>query len=448
MIKRIVRMKNPVLDTYKEFRDFVLSTSLSGIILISCVIVAMAIANSSLSSQYFALWNTVITLSFDSFSTSHTLLHFINDGLMVIFFFLVGLEIKREVLVGHLSKVRQALFPVLAALGGIAFPATIYLLFSHDDVSMRGWAVPTATDIAFALGLLSLLGRKVPMSLKIFLTTVAIVDDIGGIMIIGMFYTDYINMTSLMLAAAIFSTMIVMNVAGVRTIILYVLMSVLLWLAISTSGIHPTIAGVIAAMTIPVKPDIDMMTYLKKSKKQLKFLDNDKIEDLNILQDTASQSALTTLETLSKQALSPLTKMEAGLHSIVLYGILPLFAFANSGITIAGDINTSAPVSIAIASGLIIGKPMGILIGSWLGVKLGLTQKPNDLIWRHIVGVGLIGGVGFTMAMFISTLVFENTDYEVASKLGIIAGSTIAGVAGLVVLSTTNKVQEDNFIND
>ena len=443
-MKKIVRMKNPVRVTYRAFRKFVRSTSLSGIILISCVIVAMAIANSSLSSQYFALWNTVITLSFGSFSTSHTLLHFINDGLMVVFFFLVGLEIKREILVGHLSKVRQALFPVLATLGGIVFPAAIYLLFSHDDISMHGWAVPTATDIAFALGLLSLLGRKVPMSLKIFLTTVAIVDDIGGIMIIGIFYTDYINMTSLMMAAAIFSIMMVMNLAGVRITTLYVLMSVLLWLEISTSGIHPTIAGVIAAMTIPVKPDIDMTTYLQKSKRQLKFLDNDEIEDINILQDIASQSALTTLKTLSKQALAPLTKIEAGLHKVVLYGILPLFAFANSGITIAGDVNSSAPVSIAIASGLVIGKPMGILGGSWLGVKLGLTQKPSDLTWRHIFGVGLIGGVGFTMAVFISTLVFENTDYAVASKLGIIAGSTIAGIAGLFVLSTINNAQESN----
>ncbi len=368
-----------VIDPFRELSE---TGKLSGILLICATILSISLSNSEFGLTYLDLWQQQIGFSF----LSKSIEHWINDGLMVIFFFLVGLEIKRELIVGELSNRRQALLPVLAAIGGIVTPALIYILFNmRSPENVHGWAIPTATDIAFSLAILSLLGNRVPLSLKIFLTALAIIDDLGAILIIAVFYTSTLQINYLLIAMVILAGLLIMNRMHVQYISLYLLTGVVLWYFILKSGIHPTIAGVLLAMLIPQK----------------------------LSGDTEHQ-----------------------LHKPVNYVILPLFALANTAIPL--DMHSMgmafSDISLGIVCGLVFGKPIGILLFSYLSVKFQVAELPARSSWKMMAGIGFVAGIGFTMSIFIASLSFHNADSLNIAKLAIISGSIFSAVAGYIIL--------------
>ncbi|PIQ97852.1 MAG: Na+/H+ antiporter NhaA [Nitrospinae bacterium CG11_big_fil_rev_8_21_14_0_20_56_8] len=375
--------------------------SAGGILLMLSALVAMALANSPLSFLYDAFLDTPVEIRIGNFSIAKPLLLWINDGLMAIFFFLVGLEIKREVLEGELSSPSQVILPGVAALGGMLVPALIYASLNGSDASaIKGWAIPTATDIAFALGILTLFGRAVPTSLKVFLLTLAIIDDLGAIIIIALFYSGNVSMLSLVFSLIFLAILIGMNRRGINRTGPYIFIGILLWTCVLKSGIHATLAGILAAWTVPM------------------------------------QSA-------TGKNHSPLRELEHSLHSWVAYGILPLFAFANSGLALdrVSLADLTGPVPMGIALGLVLGKPVGILGFSWLAVKLGGIRLPDTLRWPELFGVSVLCGVGFTMSLFIGSLAFEQggPDYAADDKIGILLGSLCSGLAGFMILKRVLK---------
>ena len=410
------------------------SPSFGGMLLVLCVILAMLLANSPYKDYYFNFIEVPITISIGPYANTHSLLDIVNDGLMVFFFFLVGLEIKRELLVGHLKQVKMALFPVISAVGGVVMPALLYSVFPHNVATAGGWAIPTATDIAFSLAVLSLISSSVPVGLKVFLTTLAIADDIIGIIIIGVLYTSQLSMIALLSAICLLAFMYLLNKFGVRSTFVYTVLSVLVWIAVAKSGIHPTIAGVLAAMTIPVKPKVAFEEYLKRSRVHFKKLITDEKTTVNTLIDDKAKESIFTIGRLSERALTPLTKMETGLHSFVHYLVLPFFAFVNAGIAFSAETEVFSPVSIGVFVGLFVGKPLGIYCMARLTALLKIASPPSGVSWTHIFGVGVVAGSGFTIAIFMTTLVFAGTPAADSAKIGIAAGSFISAVVGLLIL--------------
>ena len=391
-------------------------------------------ANSPYKDYYFNFIEVPITISIGPYANTHSLLDIVNDGLMVFFFFLVGLEIKRELLVGHLKQVKMALFPVISAVGGVVMPALLYSVFPHNVATAGGWAIPTATDIAFSLAVLSLISSSVPVGLKVFLTTLAIADDIIGIIIIGVLYTSQLSMIALLSAICLLAFMYLLNKFGVRSTFVYTVLSVLVWIAVAKSGIHPTIAGVLAAMTIPVKPKVAFEEYLKRSRVHFKKLITDEKTTVNTLIDDKAKESIFTIGRLSERALTPLTKMETGLHSFVHYLVLPFFAFVNAGIAFSAETEVFSPVSIGVFVGLFVGKPLGIYCMARLTALLKIASPPSGVSWTHIFGAGVVAGIGFTIAIFMTTLVFAGTPAADSAKIGIAAGSFISAVVGLLIL--------------
>ena len=410
------------------------SPSFGGMLLVLCVILAMLLANSTYKDYYFNFIEVPITISIGPYANTHSLLDIVNDGLMVFFFFLVGLEIKRELLVGHLKQVKMALFPVISAVGGVVMPALLYSVFPHNVATAGGWAIPTATDIAFSLAVLSLISSSVPVGLKVFLTTLAIADDIIGIIIIGVLYTSQLSMIALLSAICLLAFMYLLNKFGVRSTFVYTVLSVLVWIAVAKSGIHPTIAGVLAAMTIPVKPKVAFEEYLKRSRVHFKKLITDEKTTVNTLIDDKAKESIFTIGRLSERALTPLTKMETGLHSFVHYLVLPFFAFVNAGIAFSAETEVFSPVSIGVFVGLFVGKPLGIYCMARLTALLKIASPPSGVSWTHIFGAGVVAGIGFTIAIFMTTLVFAGTPAADSAKIGIAAGSFISAVVGLLIL--------------
>ena len=410
------------------------SPSFGGMLLGLCVILAMLLANSPYKDYYFNFIEVPITISIGPYANTHSLLDIVNDGLMVFFFFLVGLEIKRELLVGHLKQVKMALFPVISAVGGVVMPALLYSVFPHNVATAGGWAIPTATDIAFSLAVLSLISSSVPVGLKVFLTTLAIADDIIGIIIIGVLYTSQLSMIALLSAICLLAFMYLLNKFGVRSTFVYTVLSVLVWIAVAKSGIHPTIAGVLAAMTIPVKPKVAFEEYLKRSRVHFKKLITDEKTTVNTLIDDKAKESIFTIGRLSERALTPLTKMETGLHSFVHYLVLPFFAFVNAGIAFSAETEVFSPVSIGVFVGLFVGKPLGIYCMARLTALLKIASPPSGVTWTHIFGAGVVAGIGFTIAIFMTTLVFAGTPAADSAKIGIAAGSFISAVVGLLIL--------------
>ena len=410
------------------------SPSFGGMLLVLCVILAMLLANSPYKDYYFNFIEVPITISIGPYANTHSLLDIVNDGLMVFFFFLVGLEIKRELLVGHLKQVKMALFPVISAVGGVVMPALLYSVFPHNVATAGGWAIPTATDIAFSLAVLSLISSSVPVGLKVFLTTLAIADDIIGIIIIGVLYTSQLSMIALLSAICLLAFMYLLNKFGVRSTVVYTVLSVLVWIAVAKSGIHPTIAGVLAAMTIPVKPKVAFEEYLKRSRVHFKKLITDEKTTVNTLIDDKAKESIFTIGRLSERALTPLTKMETGLHSFVHYLVLPFFAFVNAGIAFSAETEVFSPVSIGVFVGLFVGKPLGIYCMARLTALLKIASPPSGVTWTHIFGAGVVAGIGFTIAIFMTTLVFAGTPAADSAKIGIAAGSFISAVVGLLIL--------------
>jgi len=420
--------------------NYIKEESLGGFLLIFVTIVALVWANSSFYDLYHRIWHELkFGFSLGDFEMKYSLQHWINDGLMATFFFVVGLEIKREVLGGELATMKKASLPIAAAVGGMLFPALIYVAFNYNNPqNQTGWGVPMATDIAFALGILSLLGNKVNINLKIFLTALAIADDLGAIMVIALFYTDSINVSQLIIAGVFLVIMIGANRLGVRRAFFYAVVGFLgVWLTFMFSGIHATIAGVLIALTIPVRTKVTENEYIDEMCVLVDKFENTQPND-NVLLTHQQAQLMTKISKLSDDAQTPLQKLEHELHPISAYFILPLFALANAGVHIEGNIIDLLihPVSLGIIAGLVLGKLIGISLLSRLMVVLKLAELPEGMTWRHIYGAGLLAGVGFTMSIFISGLAFADAELIQVAKIGIFAASLISAVAGLLVLNS------------
>ena len=379
----------------KPFKDFFRSEQIGGVILIFCVIISLTIANSNLGVGFETFLATNLGYSGPNIQLEYSISLWINDGLMAIFFLLVGLEIKREIIEGELSSPQKAAMPIIAALGGMLVPASIYALINTNTPTIQGWGIPMATDIAFALGVISLLGKRVPSSLKIFLAALAIADDLGAILVIAIFYTNELHWMQLLYSAGILIVLIAMNRLGVKKLFFYIIPGIFLWYFVHHSGVHATIAGVLLALTIPTNPVKDE---------------------------------------------SPLEKLEHLIVRPVNFLIMPIFALANTNIRFENKMidGLSSPLGLGIIFGLAIGKPIGVTLFSWLSVKLGMAKLPNKANWKHIFGLGLLAGIGFTMSIFITLLSFSNADYQIEAKFAILVSSILAGISGYVFLNSLN----------
>ncbi len=382
------------------FKCFFKLEAASGLILLISAIVALIISNSSISSLYFESLNKYIFLGINNFGLKLSVLHWINDALMAIFFFFVTLEIKREFLQGELSNIKQALLPIIAAVGGMLVPALVYVYINlGDSETLTGWAIPSATDIAFSLGVLSLLGKRVPISLKVFLTALAIIDDLGAILIIALFYSGDLSIKYLSLMLIAFIILLIINKFNVKKFLPYLIVGLLLWDFTHNSGIHATIAGVLLAMTIP---------HRKKEK------------DFSLL-----------------------IKVEHAISPYVAFGIMPLFAFANAGVSLEGLSFSSLldKVPLGIVLGLFLGKQLGVFLFSYISIKLKIAQMPNNSNWFNFYGVGVLTGIGFTMSLFVGNLAFvENMQYMDGVKIGVLTGSLLSTLFGyFLILLTPNK---------
>ncbi len=419
----------------RPFQEFAHTEALGGVLLFACALIALIWANSPWSESYSTLWETKLTIGAGSFELSKSLLHWINDGLMAIFFFVVGLEIKREVLVGELASRRKAALPIAAALGGVLVPALIYILFNAGGAGASGWGIPIATDIAFALGVMALLGNRVPDSLRIFLTALAIVDDITGVLIIAIFYTSDIAWISLMIGFGFLGALFIANRLHFRHPLIYTILGIGLWLAFLKSGVHATIAGILLAMTIPARTVINPKEFLQRSREKLDIFESADKDSDSILKNETQQSAIHALDVASKQVQAPLQRMEHALHPWVAFFIMPIFALANAGVSLSGNGEVINSVTTGIVFGLLLGKPIGITLASWLAIRGKIADKPADIGWWHIHGMAWLAGIGFTMALFIAGLAFEGSAYLTAAKIGIIAASVLAGIIGTTILS-------------
>lgn len=429
----------PLIDRLlAPFQRFAHTQAASGLVLLACTIVALAWANSPWAASYEHLWETEVTLGLGPLCARGTLHYLINDGLMAVFFLLVGLEIKREMLAGELASVRQAALPIAGALGGMVVPALLYASLNAGGAGAPGWGVPMATDIAFALGVLALLGDRVPVGIRVFLAALAIVDDIGAVLVIALFYSGGIAWGSLALAGGFVLLAVGANLAGVRRPWAYGAIGLALWAAVFSSGIHATIAGVVLAMTIPARTRIDEEHFLRRARRSLARFETVHEEGASALRDPDHQATVQHLERLAEQVQPPLLRLEHSLHGMVAFGVMPLFALANAGVPLglsSFDAPAGMRVALGVAVGLVLGKPIGITLCAWLAVRSGVATLPGGVTWRSIAGAGLLGGIGFTMALFIAGLAFTGRpELLLTAKLGILGASLIAGVGGWVML--------------
>ncbi len=412
-----------------------------GILLIFTAVVAMLLANSPWADQYFQFFQQPIALQIGSFNLfSHgghplTLTGFINDALMAIFFFSAGLEIKREILVGELSNLRQALLPIIAAVGGMIVPVTLFALLTRHTPGATGLAIPMATDIAFSLGVLSLFGKRVPLSLKVFLTAFAVVDDIGGILVIAIFYSSHLSLSWLLAGGGVLLLLIIANLCNIRRRWLYLWLGMLLWYLFMQSGVHATIAGVIVAFTIPATPGLHVEKYISRIRQQINSFDLKHLHGKLLSKPQISR--LKSIESASDRVISPLQSLEDDLHAMVNYAIIPLFALANAGVNIQGDGQgmSFSTLSTAIVVGLVVGKFIGILLFTLLAVRLKWSDMPEGMNIPNLCGIAMLGGIGFTVSLFIANLSFENSPLLLAeAKLGVVSGTLLAGIAGAIIL--------------
>lgn len=406
-----------------------------GVMLLICVVVAVAWANLMGLEHYHHVWETPFRIGLGSLNLDKPLHVWINDGLMAVFFFLIGLELKREFLDGELSTFKKASLPVTAALGGMLFPALIYVAFNWNKDSISGWGIPMATDIAFALGLLSLLGNKVPGSVKVFLSALAVADDLGAVLVIAIFYTAEINFWMLLLAFILLLVLWVGNRIGVRRVLFYAIVGWVVWLAFLSSGVHATIAGVLVALTIPARTKVNERYFSDQLQNYAAEFEAE-VPNSSSLTTPRQHQLIEDIKVLSQAVETPLQKIEYGLHPWVAFAIMPLFALSNAGIVVSSDFFSylSNPVSLGVLGGLVIGKFIGILLFTWMAIKLGLSQMPEKANWVHVIGVSLLGGVGFTMSLFITGLAFSDLQFIEQAKAGILTASVIAAAAGMMVL--------------
>ncbi len=422
-------------------RRFLRTSSNGGVVLLFVGFIALVWANTPWQNIYnYILEEFHLRLAVNEFAIDMHTIHWINDGLMTLFFLMVGLEIKREILAGELSSVKVATLPVFAAVGGMIVPIIIYKCFAIEGVGASGWGIPMATDIAFSIAILSMLGNRVPLSLKVFLTALAIVDDLGGVLVIAIFYTSQIQWMYLFIALGLFVFLIVMNnVFNYDRLPLYFVVGVTIWWLFLQSGIHSTIAGVLVAFTIPMRTKITTADFVFGIKHTLPYFEGMKRGRHNTVVLSSHQlNCMTAIYRLSRAVLSPLQYIEGRLHLMVNYGVLPLFALANSGIVLYNFYGDQpelfSMVTVAIAVSLFVGKTIGITLFSWIAVKLKLADMPEGARWKDIFGVAMLGGIGFTMSLFITTLAFTDPDTIAQAKIGIFVGSIISGVVGYAFL--------------
>lgn len=415
---------------------FIKDESFSGVLLFVATIAAVMVANSALSESYFALWNMALGVTLGEHTISMNLTHWINDGLMALFFLMVGLEIKRELLIGELSSVQKASFPIVAAIGGMVIPALVYISFNLDDP--KGFGIPMATDIAFALGILMLLGKKVNPALKLFLVALAVVDDLGAVIVVATVYTNEIHAEYFLHAGLVYALIWILNLKKVTMLMPYLLLGIALWIFIHSVGVHATIAGVLLAFAIPISSKVDEKEFLESTSESIQeFANNiDTIPILNHHQIDALEDIAYNYDKVQ----NPLVKLEHQLHGLSAFFIMPLFAFSNAGVVLDfSAVSQNMMIVVGVVLGLIVGKPLGIVGFTYLAQKLNIVKKPKDLSWDEVIAVGFLGGIGFTMSIFITQLAFLDQSVIDAVKLGIFFASFIAGVLGVVLILRAYK---------
>lgn len=424
------------IDVITPFQKFFKKIVTGSFLLFAAMILALTWANT-MPEVYTYFWHTEISFSLGAFHISKSLAHWIDEALMVLFFFTVGLEIKREILVGELASIKKALLPIAAAAGGMIFPAVIYTALNHGTAGAGGWGIPMATDIAFSLAVLAMLGSRVPFGIKVFLSAFAIADDLGAVLVIAIFYTQTIAWNYIFVSLIFLAGLFIANLMWVRHPLVYTLLGIGLWVSILGSGIHATFAGVLVAMFIPAKGKYDTATFMQKVQCYLNDFECSNECGYTILLDQDHQNAVHNIEESCHDVETPLQRLYYGLHQWVIFLILPLFALANSGVTVA-NINVqhamTHTVTLGIILGLVIGKPLGISLFTFLAVKLLNAPLMSGIRFRHIIGASMLGGIGFTMSLFISGLSFTSPELIEFSKLGILSASIISGIAGLLIL--------------
>ncbi len=423
------------------FQRFFRTEAVGGSVLLLFGIAALALANSPLAEAYEHLWQIPLTVGIVNHSLSLTLHQWINDGLMAVFFLLVGLEIKRELLVGELASANKAALPIVCAVGGMIVPAAIYLMCNMRGFGARGWGIPVATDIAFALGALALIAPDAPIGAKVLLTALAIVDDMGAVLVIAIFYSQAIAWSSLAGAGAVVLVLIGFNVAMIRPLWPYLLAGIALWYFVRQSGVHATVAGVILAFTIPTHSRINAQQFARRARALVDRFDRGETGDLLVLSSKRQQEALFALKHASEGVTAPILKLETALHNFSAFVVMPLFAFANAGVKIGLSIQ-HAEITLGVLAGLVIGKPLGIMAAALVGVKSGIAKLPATLGWIPLLGYASLAGIGFTMSLFIAMLAFDGTASVDAAKQGILAGSLLAGVAGAVILRAASHFRD------
>lgn len=444
---RFSRRRQYFIWSEKQYK-FLHSPWAGGVVLVIFAIIALVLANLDATKHwYHAMLTTKLTIGFEGFQLSKSVEHWINDGLMVIFFFYVGLEIKREIIAGQLSSLKQATLPIAAAIGGMIAPALIYMAVNAGNPYESGWGIPMATDIAFAIGVLSLLGNRVPISLKIFLTALAIVDDLGAILVIALFYSTEINFMLLGAAGLVMAFLILLNRLNVYSMRYYLIPSILLWILFLHSGIHATIAGVLIAMTLPATPRFSKKYFLYKTHYFLSEFRHYDREGVEVLANSRQLRTLMTQRRVAGNAISPLQRLEYSLHMPVSFFIMPVFALANAGVEIASleDLRVLGnPQGLGIFLGLVVGKPLGIFLLSYLVAKIGWGQLPPGASWKALLGVACLGGIGFTMSIFIDNLAFADPAFVATGKIAILIASFAAAIVGLVYMSSLLRKRHEN----
>ncbi len=413
-----------------------------GVVLIFCTIVALVLSNLEATSAWYAsLWHTNFTIGFEGFGLTKPFELWINDALMAVFFFVVGLEIKREIVAGELRSLSQASLPIAAAVGGMIVPALIFHFFNIGLPSDSGWGIPMATDIAFALGILSMMGKRVPLSLKIFLTALAIVDDLGAILVIAIFYSSQLDWTMLGAAAVVFAFLIMLARRRVYTMRWYLIPAIALWVLFLKSGIHATIAGVLVAMTMPATSKFSKENFHQKSDKLIDEFKKSDVPRVQVLNNETQRAQLQQLRVLARNTMSPVQRLEHALHSSVAFFIMPLFALCNAGVVIPNDAigSLTSPEAQGIIFGLIAGKPIGIMLFSFVVLKLGIAAMPSGANYRTLFGVACLGGIGFTMSIFINSLAFTDPNYIATGKIAILVASVLAATIGVLMIRLTTK---------
>jgi len=429
--------KGKKMSSYSNtLKNFISKEAYGGILLFLATILAVIVANSSYGTSYSTFWHLPLGVTLGDLNISMSLTYWIDDGLMALFFLMVGLEIKRELIIGELSSVQKAAFPIVAAIGGMVIPAFIYVIFNPQNPI--GFGIPMATDIAFALGILMLLGKRVNPALKLFLVALAVVDDLGAVLVVALVYTNQIHYEYFAHAALVYSLIWVLNIAGVKNIILYLILGLFLWIYIHAIGIHATIAGVLLAFAIPIKSKINEDEFINISSMSIqKFKDN--IDNKHLL-NHYQIDALEDIANSYTKVQNPLLKLEHFLHDFSAYFIMPLFAFSNAGVVIDFSIvNTHLMVVLGVVFGLLIGKPIGIFILTYILAQIDIIKKPNNITWSEVIAAGFFGGIGFTMSIFITHLAFTDQSMIDAVKLGVFIASFVAAFIGVFMVLTISK---------